>query len=416
MESPDAGSHEVLTGWYWIQKRVVIMGMAVAQFAHQQEQAGMNVFVVSSNVKLRESLHGKLGHSRWNVFEAGSGAGALEVLYEHEGGDGVLLLDPMLPDLDPDEFHGMVKRRFPQTQVITLNSRTGQMQVGEDAPTAASEWLRKLVNMEGIGGADERGAAAGESSHGLHQVKNNLQGMVGSSKLMERAYELARMVAVRDTTVLVTGESGTGKDLVAQEIHQLSGRRRQPFVVVNCSAIPETLLEAELFGYAKGAFTGALQSRIGRIHAAHGGTLFLDEIGDMPLSLQGKLLRFLENGEVQRLGGNDNLKVDVRVVAATNVHLKQQIEKQLFREDLYYRLAVFPIQLPALRERMDDLEDLVVTFLAKFSVGKVMSYEAMQVLAKHNWPGNVRELRNVVERATILVGSGQEIRVEHILL
>jgi FliA/WhiG family RNA polymerase sigma factor len=262
MESPDAGSHEVLTGWYWIQKRVVIMGMAVAQFAHQQEQAGMNVFVVSSNVKLRESLHGKLGHSRWNVFEAGSGAGALEVLYEHEGGDGVLLLDPMLPDLDPDEFHGMVKRRFPQTQVITLNSRTGQMQVGEDAPTAASEWLRKLVNMEGIGGADERGAAAGESSHGLHQVKNNLQGMVGSSKLMERAYELARMVAVRDTTVLVTGESGTGKDLVAQEIHQLSGRRRQPFVVVNCSAIPETLLEAELFGYAKGAFTGDAQFRI----------------------------------------------------------------------------------------------------------------------------------------------------------
>jgi transcriptional regulator with PAS, ATPase and Fis domain len=240
--------------------------------------------------------------------------------------------------------------------------------------------------------------------------------MVGSSELMRRVYELARMVAVRDTTVLVTGESGTGKDLVAQEIHQLSGRRKQPFVVVNCSAIPETLLEAELFGFCKGAFTGAVQSRIGRIHAAHGGTLFLDEIGDMPLSLQGKLLRFLENGEVQRLGGNDNLRVDVRVVAATNVHLKEQITKQLFRDDLYYRLAVFPIQLPALRERMDDLQDLVAMFLNKFGAVKVMSYEAMQVLAKHNWPGNVRELRNVVERATILVGMGQEIRVEHILL
>ena len=184
---------------------------------------------------------------------------------------------------------------------------------------------------------------------------------------MQRAYELTRMVALRDTTVLVTGESGTGKDLVAQEIHLISPRRKQPFVVVNCSAIPEALLEAELFGYTKGAFTGAVQSRIGRIHAAHGGTLFLDEIGDMPLALQSKLLRFLEQGEVQRLGGNDNLKVDVRVVAATNVKLKQQIEKQQFRDDLYYRLAVFPIQLPPLRERMGDLKSWLRRSLRSFS-------------------------------------------------
>jgi transcriptional regulator with PAS, ATPase and Fis domain len=251
---------------------------------------------------------------------------------------------------------------------------------------------------------------------GLQTERNNLRGMVGNSAVMQRAYELTRMVAVRDTTVLVTGESGTGKDLVAQEIHQISPRRKQPFVVVNCSAIPESLLEAELFGYTKGAFTGAVQSRIGRIHAAHGGTLFLDEIGDMPLSLQGKLLRFLENGEVQRLGGNDNLKVDVRVVAATNVHLKQQIEKQLFRDDLYYRLAIFPIQLPPLRERMEDLEDLAATFLTRFGPGQSISCEAMRVLAKHDWPGNVRELRNVMERATILVGSGRVIQAEHILL
>jgi transcriptional regulator with GAF, ATPase, and Fis domain len=240
--------------------------------------------------------------------------------------------------------------------------------------------------------------------------------MIGDSEPMQRAYELTRMVAARDTTVLVTGESGTGKDLVAQEIHQISPRRKQPFVVVNCSAIPESLLEAELFGYTKGAFTGAVQSRIGRIHAAHGGTLFLDEIGDMPLSLQSKLLRFLEQGEVQRLGGNDNLKVDVRVVAATNVNLKKQMEKQLFRDDLYYRLAVFPIQLPPLRERMGDLEDLVAAFIARFYPGKVLGYEALQVLKKHNWPGNVRELRNVIERATILAGCGQEIREEHIFL
>ena len=149
--------------------------------------------------------------------------------------------------------------------------------------------------------------------------------------------------AVRDTTVLITGENGTGKDLIAQEIHLISQRRKQPFIVVNCSAIPEALLEAELFGYVKGSFTGAVQSRIGRVHAAHGGTLFLDEIGDLPVSLQSKLLRFLEQGEVQRLGGNDNLKVDVRVVAATNADLKKRIIEQQFREDLFYRLAVFPI-------------------------------------------------------------------------
>ena len=392
------------------------MGLSVASFAEHDHQAATNVFVVSSNVRLRERVHGKLGHPRWNVFEAGSGAGALEVLHQHEDGDGVLLLDPMLPDLDPDEFHGMVKRRFPNTQVVTLNARTGQMQVGDGATTPVSKWLMELVNVDGIAGGDVRGIRAGEMLPRLQTERNNLRGMVGNSVVMQRAYELTRMVAVRDTTVLVTGESGTGKDLVAQEIHQISPRRKQPFVVVNCSAIPESLLESDLFGYTKGAFTGAVQSRIGRIHAAHGGTLFLDEIGDMPLSLQGKLLRFLENGEVQRLGGNDNLKVDVRVVAATNVHLKQQIEKQLFRDDLYYRLAIFPIQLPPLRDRMEDIEDLAATFLNRFGAGTSLSYEAMQVLAKHDWPGNVRELRNVIERATILVGTGRVILAEHILL
>jgi transcriptional regulator with GAF, ATPase, and Fis domain len=274
----------------------------------------------------------------------------------------------------------------------------------------------ELLNVDGAAGIEARRPIDVHAQSGMLKPRNNLRGMIGESKPMQRAYELTRMVAARDTTVLITGESGTGKDLVAQEIHQISVRRKQPFVVVNCSAIPESLLEAELFGYTKGAFTGAVQSRIGRIHAAHGGTLFLDEIGDMPLSLQSKLLRFLEQGEVQRLGGNDNLKVDVRVVAATNVNLKQQMEKQLFRDDLYYRLAVFPIRLPPLRDRMDDLEDLVAAFIARFHPGKVLSYEALQVLEKHNWPGNVRELRNVIERATILAGCVQEIRADHIFL
>ena len=231
-----------------------------------------------------------------------------------------------------------------------------------------------------------------------------------------RAYALTRMVAARDTTVLVTGESGTGKDMIAQETHLISARRNQPFVVVNCAAIPDTLLEAELFGYAKGSFTGALQSRIGRIHSAHGGTLFLDEIGDMPLTLQSKILRFLEQGEVQRLGGNDNLKVDVRVIAATNSDLKKRVAQQQFREDLYYRLAIFPIHLPPLRKRLSDVEDLALAFIARFRPALTLSQEALDVLMQHSWPGNVRELRNAIERATILVGDGDEIKAEHIML
>jgi transcriptional regulator with GAF, ATPase, and Fis domain len=246
--------------------------------------------------------------------------------------------------------------------------------------------------------------------------KPGLRGMVGDSPPMCRVYEMTKMVAPGDTTVLVTGESGTGKDLIAQAIHMISPRQKQPFMVVNCAAIPEPLLEAELFGYAKGAFTGAVQSRIGRIHAAHGGTLFLDEIGDMPLSLQSKILRFLEQGEVQRLGGNDNLKVDVRVVAATNADLRKLAQQQMFREDLYYRLAVFPIQLPPLRERMGDLTALALSFAARFCPGVRFSEAAVERLYTHAWPGNVRELRNVVERASILVGQGREIRPEHILL
>jgi transcriptional regulator with GAF, ATPase, and Fis domain len=337
-------------------------------------------------------------------------------LIQNHGADGgVLLLDPMLPDLEPGEFHSIVRNRFPNTQVLMLNSHTGQLLVGSASPTPISKRLVDAVNRAGSLRAGSLVPFAPGIPGMVHETKRSLRNMVGDSEPMQRIYSLTRMVAARDTTVLITGESGTGKDLIAQEIHLISPRRNQPFVVVN-SAIPEALLEAELFGYTKGSFTGAVQSRLGRIHAAHGGTLFLDEIGDMPLSLQSKILRFLEQGEVQRIGSNDNLKVDVRVVAATNADLKKRVSDQQFREDLYYRLAVFPIHLPPLRERMSDLDELALTFTAKFHSGVSLSRDALQVLAQHSWPGNVRELRNAIERATILVGDEDEIRPEHILL
>jgi transcriptional regulator with GAF, ATPase, and Fis domain len=334
----------------------------------------------------------------------------------HERSTDLLLLDPMLPDLVTDEFSRLVRDRFPSTEVLTMNTHTGQVLVGSASPTALAAQLTEVLYRREIPNGSPVVPVRDYRLREVNTSKSGLRGMIGQSSVMQRVFTLTHMVATTDTTVLITGESGTGKDLIAQAIHMISPRQKYPFVVVNCAAIPEALLEAELFGYAKGAFTGALQSRIGRIHAAHGGTLFLDEIGDMPLSLQSKILRFLEQGEVQRLGGNDNLKVDVRVVAATNAELKQLVQQKLFREDLYYRLAVFPIQLPPLRDREKDVVALAHSFAAKFSPGATLAPDAIDVLSRHAWPGNVRELRNVLERAGILAGTDTEISSRFILL
>ncbi len=392
------------------------MATPAPQFARFEDRLPIDVFVVSSNGRLREELQEKLGPPRWNVLHAGGGAEALKLLSKHGADDGVLLLDPQLPDLDANEFHEIVRERFPNTQVMMVNAQTGQLLVGSASPTPVSRKLADVVNRNGSLRTAPIPLTVNESPRSMAEGRVKLRSMIGNSEPMLRTYTITRMVAARDTTVLVTGESGTGKDMIAQEIHLISPRRNQPFVIVNCSAIPEPLLEAELFGYTKGSFTGAVQSRIGRIHAAHGGTLFLDEIGDMPLSLQSKILRFLEQGEVQRLGGNENLKVDVRVIAATNADLKKRVAELQFREDLYYRLAVFPIHLPPLRERMSDIEELAIAFAGKFHPGVSISRAAMNVFAQHSWPGNVRELRNAIERATILVGSEDEIKPEHIIL
>ena len=377
----------------------------------------IGVLLVSPNSRLRLQLREKLRQPRWNLTEAAGGAEALECL--HEMISEILLLDPLLPDLESSEFSTMVREQFPSVQILTVNSHTGQLVLGASSLTALSAQLTEVLYCAGVAPSNlvspvqlRRALPGTDGKTGTRGIR----GMVGDTPPMQRVYELTNMVARRDTTVLVTGESGTGKDLVAQAIHLISPRQKQPFVVINCAAIPEPLLEAELFGYVKGSFTGAVQSRIGRIHAAHGGTLFLDEIGDMPLSLQSKILRFLEQGEVQRIGGNDNLKVDVRVVAATNADLIDQVKQHLFREDLYYRLAIFPIKLPPLRERLGDIEKLAENFLARFCPGANLNPEAIETLRRHDWPGNVRELKNVLERASIFAGGEREILPHHILL
>ncbi|NGZ09502.1 MAG: PEP-CTERM-box response regulator transcription factor [Nitrospira sp. LK70] len=236
---------------------------------------------------------------------------------------------------------------------------------------------------------------------------SEFDGLVGSSRPMQAVFDMIRRVGTSDVPALIIGESGTGKELVARAIHRLSGRKEGPFVAINCGAIPETLLESELFGYEKGAFTGAVQQRKGTIESAQGGTLFLDEIGDMSFSLQVKLLRFLQDHKVHRLGGKNIISVDVRLLAATNVDLQEAINSGQFREDLFYRLCVITIPIPTLKERGCDITLLARTFLMKFAetqkrVLKGFTPEAIEALMAHDWPGNVRELENRVKRAVVM--------------
>ena len=373
----------------------------------------VGLVVVSPNRELRDDVAARLQSGRWLVAQATSGAEALEKV---ESGDvSLILLDAALPDLRVDEFKELLQAEYPQVEIVPIHPHTGQPIIATPSPQSISFELLRHMNRSPL--APPRAAPVTSEESAEARPALYLPGLVGTSEPMQRVCSMTRLVSQRDTTVLITGESGTGKDLVARALHQLSPRRFKPFVVINCAAIPEPLLEAELFGYVKGAFTGAVQSRIGRIHAAQGGTLFLDEIGDLPLGLQSKLLRFLEHGELQRLGTTDTFSVDVRVIAATNADLRKVVQERGFREDLFYRLAVFPIELPPLREKMSDLPGLAQTFLAKFCPQPVtLSPEAESLLMQHSWPGNVRELRNVIERATILAGSENTIRPEHINL
>lgn len=233
--------------------------------------------------------------------------------------------------------------------------------------------------------------------------------LVGSSAAMRRTAEIIRLVGSRRATVLITGETGTGKELVARAIHHASPRAHHPLVTVNCNALPETLIEAELFGHVRGAFTGAIQPRVGRFEQAHRGTLFLDEIGDLPLDTQAKLLRVLQEREFQRLGSSETVRVDVRLIAATNVDLTERIRERRFRQDLYYRLNVVPISTPPLRERLEDVALLAQHFLEKICrqediPARTLAAETIEALCAYSWPGNVRQLENAVERAVALSG------------
>jgi transcriptional regulator with GAF, ATPase, and Fis domain len=246
-------------------------------------------------------------------------------------------------------------------------------------------------------------------------VAHDFGEIIGRSKALRKALRQAEQVAPLDTTVLITGETGTGKELLAHAIHNLSARKNHTLVKVNCATLPSQLIESELFGHEKGAFTGAHARRVGRFEIAHGGTIFLDEIGELPLDLQAKLLRVLQEGEFERLGSSRTIKVDTRVIAATNRDLEEAVRKGIFRSDLYYRLSIFPIRVPALRERKEDIPMLVVHFVRQLGLklGKQIEsspQETMDALQSYFWPGNIRELRNVIERAAIIT-QGTKLRL-----
>jgi DNA-binding NtrC family response regulator len=389
--------------------------MTAAHNVYSSLHGAPSILIVTPDTLTRRRL-GESLRKMASVADASTGAEALSVL-EHQGAS-IVVLDRKLPDLNTDELIGVVEKQFPCTNVVLLDG--GELELPEELRGCdAYRWFCEFnCSVEQPAAplcTPNRGALNSCSTSGTWMP---LPGMIGSTPSMQRLAELVRAVARHSSSVLITGETGAGKELVAEAVHKLSRRADKPFITVNCAAIPEALVEAELFGHTRGAFTGAVQSRLGKLHSAQGGTIFFDEVAELPLASQAKLLRFLECGEVQRLGTSDVFRLDVRVIAATNVNLEKRVEQRLFREDLFYRLAVFPIELPPLRERAADVAPLARHFLERLTGDTTLGLtpECEAKLTSHSWPGNVRELRNVIERAVVLADGLAMIAPEQILL
>ncbi len=374
------------------------------------------ILVVDDETRMAELIQRELRDHKHSVTTAGEGETALSCLSEQEFD--LVLTDLRMPGMDGLELLEKIREKAPRTEVILMTAYASAQTAVQDMKQGAFDYLIKPFEMDELIIMVERIGQQKRLELENAQLRSEISGgqpvILGDSQAMRQLMELVDKVAVQDTTVLIQGESGTGKELIARAIHARSTRADDPMIAVNCAAIPETLIESELFGYEKGAFTGADSRRLGRFELAAGGTLFLDEVTELAPRAQAKLLRALQERVVERVGGGESIPVDVRVVASTNRDLLAQVTKDEFREDLFYRLNVFPIQMPALRDRKEDVSPLANHFLARRGGGNRLSTEAERILTAYEWPGNVRELENVVERAVILAGPGSEITAAHL--
>jgi len=367
-----------------------------------------HLLLVDDEADFRQVIAERLGEAGFSVVEAGTGEEALERLTGFAFD--VLVTDLRLPGVDGREVLDEALARYPEIMAIVITGFGTVREAVDITRRGAEGFITKPFQFEELlhelNRVAERRRLRSENEYLRAQLHDRfgIDGIVGQTPAMRQLFELLRTVAVTASTVMITGETGTGKELAARAIHDASPRRSQRFVAINCGAIPETLLEAELFGHVRGAFTGAVATRQGRLEQANRGTLFLDEVGTMSAALQAKLLRVLQGREFERVGDAQTIRVDVRVIAATNSDLKKMVEEGTFREDLYYRLNVIPVRVPPLRERRPDIPVLAQHFLDRFAAdnperGRVtLAQDAQQQLMAFHWPGNVRQLENVIER------------------
>ncbi|HPX55027.1 MAG TPA: sigma-54 dependent transcriptional regulator [Syntrophales bacterium] len=377
------------------------------------------ILIVDDELNMRLVLRAMLKKEGYEVFVAEDGLAALNILKDNDVS--AIVTDLKMPRLDGMGLLDRVTREYPSIPIIIITAY-GTVNTAVDAlKKGAFDYITKPFDQDDLRNVIKKAIKTREFNQGevmMSDEEIDRYGIVGASPKMMEVYETIRQVAPATTAVLITGETGTGKELIAHAIHRNSPRKANPFIKINCGAITEHLVESELFGYEKGAFTGAVVTKPGRFELAHTGTIFLDEIGDLPRDMQVKLLHVLQDQEFERVGGVRTIKIDVRVIAATNRNLQQEVKEGRFREDLFYRLNVFPIQLPPLRERQEDILPLMDYFLEKCNqkLGKNVRQDdprIKELFQRYAWPGNVREMENVIERL-VLVARENQIALEDI--
>jgi two-component system, NtrC family, nitrogen regulation response regulator NtrX len=367
-----------------------------------------SVLIVDDEEGIRETLSGIFQDEGYNVITAGSGEEALKILKEQS--PDLALLDVWLPGIDGVETLQEIKKTNPELPVVIISGH-GNIELAVKAThVGAYDFLEKPLSLERVLLVARRALEKRSLEMENRALKDDLTRklkFIGNSLKMQQLREQIDMAAKSNSRVVILGESGSGKELVAHILHENSPRAKKPFIEMNCAAIPQELIESELFGHEKGSFTGAFERKQGKFELADEGTLFLDEIGDMSLATQSKVLRIIETQEFQRVGGSKNIKVDVRIIAATNKDLREEVKKGNFREDLLFRLNVIPITVPPLRERKEDIPELVDYFLEYFAAEygqkpKKITPDGLSMLQAYDWPGNIRELKNVIERFVIM--------------